>query len=69
MKTGANFYAQMNEVLDNLNSNIIELKGAYESRNPIKTHTEKLYGLINMNINDARNLLKEDLSLELTKNF
>lgn len=69
MKTGANFYAQMNEVLDNLNSNIIELKGAYESRNPIKTHTEKLYGLINRNINDARNLLKEDLSLELTKNF
>lgn len=69
MKTGANFYAQMNEVLDNLNSNIIELKGAYESRNPIKTYTEKLYGLINRNINDARNLLKEDLSLELNKNF
>lgn len=69
MKTGANFYATMNEVLDNLNSNIIELKGAYESRNPIKTHTEKLYGLINRNINEARNLLKEDLSLELNKNF
>lgn len=69
MKTGANFYATMNEVLDNLNSNIIELKVAYESRNPIKTHTEKLYGLINRNINDARNLLKEDLSLELNKNF
>ena len=46
MKAGSNFYAQMNETLDNLNSNIIELKGAYESRNPIKTHTEKLYDLI-----------------------
>ena len=69
MKTGANFYATMNEVLDNLNSNIIELKGAYESRNPIKTHTEKLYGLINKNLNEARSLLKEDLSLELNKNF
>lgn len=69
MKTGANFYATMNEVLDNLNSNIIKLKGAYESRNPIKTHTEKLYGLINKNLNEARSLLKEDLSLELNKNF
>ncbi len=69
MKTGSNFYATMNEMLDNLNSNIIELKRAYESRNPIKTHTEKLYGLINRNINETRNLLKEDLSLELNKNF
>lgn len=69
MKTGANFYAQMNEVLDNLNGNIIELKGAYESRNPIKTHQEKLYNLINKNLNEARNLLKEELSLELNKNF
>ena len=69
MKAGSNFYAQMNEMLDNLNSNIIELKGAYESRNPIKTHTEKLYNLINRNLNEARNLLKEDLSLELNENF
>lgn len=69
MKTGANFYAQMNEVLDNLNGNIIELKTSYESSNPINTHKEKLYNLINKNLNEARNLLKEELSLELNKNF
>ncbi|UTC74130.1 hypothetical protein E4O03_07695 [Treponema sp. OMZ 792] len=69
MKTGANFYASMNEVLDNLNGNIIELKGAYESHNPIKTHIEKIYEAINKNFIEARNLLKEELSLELNKNF
>lgn len=67
MKTGANFYATMNEVLDNLNSNIIELKTSYESSNPINIQT--LYNLINKNLNEARSLLKEDLSLELNKNF
>jgi len=44
MKTGANFYATMNEVLDNLNSNIIELKTSYESNNPI--NIQNLYNLI-----------------------
>ena len=67
MKTGANFYATMNEVLDNLNSNIIELKTSYESSNPI--NIQNLYNLINKNLNEARNLLKKDLSVELNKNF
>ena len=67
MNTGANFYATMNEVLDNLNSNIIELKTSYESNNPI--NIQNLYNVINKNLNEARNLLKEDLSLELNKNF
>ena len=67
MKAGSNFYATMNEVLDNLNSNIIELKTSYESSNPI--NIQNLYNLINKNLNEARNLLKEDLSLELNEDF